>query len=130
MWKVRIEMSLQPRCTCDFTKPLPGTDCPRHAKLRKWLDEEWLPEQERARAEMAKTDHQWDICHLVELFEPTGNSMGYYHTGFTDIDGRSRTTRNPHEAKRYASFLDAARVAGSLHHLAGVWRAVEHGFAR
>lgn len=70
-----------------------------------------------------------DFCWLVELFEPDGNSMGYYHTGFTTLmPGESRTTKNPHEAKRYATQAEALHIADGLHHLAGVWRAVEHGF--
>jgi hypothetical protein len=55
--------------------------------------------------------------------------MGYYHTGFTTLTpGQSRTTRDPLQAKRYATQADAVRVVDRLHHLQGVWRAVEHGF--
>ena len=72
-----------------------------------------------------------EFCWLVELFEGdgTGNSAGLYHTGFVDIGGHSRTTRKPHEARRY-SREQAERVAEKLGTtLTGTWRAVEHGFA-
>lgn len=68
-------------------------------------------------------------CWLVELFEPDGNSMGYYHTGWTTLSFESRTTRDPHKAKRYATREDALLACARLLHLQGVWRAVEHGFA-
>ena len=69
-------------------------------------------------------------CWLVELFEPDGNSMGYYHTGFTEhLAFESRTTRDPTKAKRYSTQADALLVCARLLHLQGVWRAVEHGFA-
>lgn len=69
------------------------------------------------------------FCWLVELFMPGGNSMGYYHTGFTTLTpGQSRTTRDPLQAKRYATQAEALSVADGLHHLQGVWRATEHGF--
>ena len=68
-------------------------------------------------------------CWLVELFEPDGNSMGHYHTGFTTLmPGESRSTSKPHEAKRYETKEAAKYAANKLLHLAGVWRAVEHGF--
>jgi hypothetical protein len=69
------------------------------------------------------------FCWLVELFMPGGNSMGFYHTGFTTLTpGDSRTTRDPFQAKKYATQAEALHVADGLHHLQGVWRAVEHGF--
>jgi hypothetical protein len=68
-------------------------------------------------------------CWLVELFEPGGNSMGYYHTGWTTLSFESRTTRDPNDAKRYATMADALLACARLLHLQGVWRAVEHGFA-
>lgn len=69
-------------------------------------------------------------CWLVELFEPDGNSMGYYHTGATTmLSFESRTTRDPLRAKRYATKRDAVMACAGLLHLQGVWRAVEHGFA-
>jgi hypothetical protein len=70
-----------------------------------------------------------EFCWLVELFLPYGgNSLGYYHTGFTDINGASRATRNPHEARRYTSAEVAGRVAAKLDSKQGEWRAIEHGF--
>ena len=70
------------------------------------------------------------FCWLVELFEPDGNSMGHYHTGFTaHLAFESRTTRDPNKAKRYSTQADALLVCARLLHLKGVWRAVEHGFA-
>ena len=69
------------------------------------------------------------FCWLVELFEPSGNSMGYYHTGFTEfLPFESRTTRDPNKARRYATRVDALKVCVRLLHMKGVWRAVEHGF--
>lgn len=69
-------------------------------------------------------------CWLVELFEPEGNSMGYYHTGFTaHLPFESRTTRDAVKAKRYATQAEALLACARLLHLQGVWRAVEHGFA-
>ena len=80
---------------------------------------------EIAAAAKPKTQFSW----LVELFMPDGNSMGYYHTGFTTMmPGDSRTTRDPYQAKRYVTEDEALHVADGLHHLQGVWRAVEHGF--
>lgn len=71
-----------------------------------------------------------DFCWLVELFLPEGNSLGYYHTGFTGLmPGDSRSTNSPHEAKRYATKEAAEAAASKLMHLQGVWRAVEHGFS-
>ena len=70
-------------------------------------------------------------CWLVELFEGdgSGNSAGWYHTGFVDIGGHSRTTKNPHEARRYATRERAEQTAKTLGTtLTGTWRAVEHGF--
>lgn len=66
--------------------------------------------------------------HLVELFEPDGNSLGFYHTGWTDIDGHSRTTTDPWQAHRYCSHAEAQIVAEKLLSKRGVWRVVEHGF--
>jgi hypothetical protein len=71
----------------------------------------------------------WKYCWLVELFLPEGNSMGYYHTGFTGLDGfSSRTTQDANEARKYETKEDAEKVAAKLAHLQGVWRAIEHGF--
>lgn len=72
-----------------------------------------------------------EFCWLVELFLPHGgNSLGFYHTGFTDLSGNSRSTADPHKAKRYATKGEAEAVAEKLGFtLQGVWRAVEHGFA-
>lgn len=68
-------------------------------------------------------------CWLVELFEPGWNSMGHYHTGFTEfLPFESRTTRDPNKAWRYATRVDALMVCVRLLHMKGVWRAVEHGF--
>ena len=68
-------------------------------------------------------------CWLVELFEPGGNWMGHYHTGFTEfLPFESRTTRDPNKARRYESQADALMVCVRLLHMRGVWRAVEHGF--
>lgn len=72
-----------------------------------------------------------EFCWLVELFEGdgTGNSAGWYHTGFVDIGGYSRTTKHAHEARRYATAAEAAQVAKKLGTtLTGTWKAVEHGF--
>lgn len=69
-------------------------------------------------------------CWLVELFEPDGNSLGYYHTGRTRLSAfESVTTRDPMHAKRYATQREALMACAGLLHLQGVWRAVEHGFA-
>jgi hypothetical protein len=68
-----------------------------------------------------------EICWLVELFLPHGNSLGIYHTGFTDLSGQSLTTADPHKAKRYSKG-EAEAVAEKLQSMRGVWRAVEHGF--
>jgi hypothetical protein len=82
-----------------------------------------------APAAAASPERKMHFCWLVELFLPGGNSMGCYHTGFTTLTpGNSRTTRDPLQAKRYATQAEAAQVADGLHHLQGVWRAVEHGF--
>ncbi len=68
------------------------------------------------------------FCWLVELFLPEGNSLGLYHTGFTDLSGGSRSTQDPHKAKRYSK-AQAETAAEKLGHtLSGVWRAIEHGF--
>ena len=72
-----------------------------------------------------RTQFYW----LVELFLPQGNSMGYYHTEFITLTpSESRTTRDPLQAKRYATQGDALHIADGLHNIQGVWRAVEHGF--
>jgi hypothetical protein len=70
-----------------------------------------------------------EFCWLVELFEPGGNSMGYYHTGFSDLAWQSRSTKDPYQARRYNSKEEAERAASELFSKAGVWRAIEHGFA-
>lgn len=75
--------------------------------------------------EQARTE----FCWLVELFDLDGNSLGRYHTGFSDLQQRSRETADPQQAKRYRSEAIAVFAAGQLFHLEGVWRAVEHGFA-
>jgi hypothetical protein len=61
--------------------------------------------------------------------ERGSNSMGRYHTGLTDLGYQSRSTVNPHEAKRYTK-ASAEQVAADLnvHMMACEWRAVEHGF--
>lgn len=71
-----------------------------------------------------------EFCWLVELFHRGGNSLGRYHTGFTDLHHQSRSTANPHDAKRYDKAA-AEKVAAdlNLHMKALEWRAVEHGFA-
>jgi hypothetical protein len=69
-----------------------------------------------------------EFCWLVELFEPGGNSLGAYHTGFSDTSWQSRSTKDPHQARRYNSKEEAERAASELFSKAGVWRAVEHGF--
>jgi hypothetical protein len=69
-----------------------------------------------------------EFCWLVELFEPSGNSLGHYHTGFSDTSWQSRSTKDPHQARRYNSKEEAERAASELFSKAGVWRAVEHGF--
>jgi hypothetical protein len=71
-----------------------------------------------------------EFCWLVELFLPDGgNSLGFYHTGFTDLSGNSRSTKDPFQAKRYATKAEAEAVATKLGStLQGVWRPVEHGF--
>lgn len=97
--------------------------------LRDWAREVDSLSAPPASAQETAQGGTFDFCWLVELFEPDGNSMGYYHTGFTDLGGNSRTTKNPHEARRYNK-PQAEAAAAKLHHLAGVWRAVEHGFAR
>lgn len=73
-----------------------------------------------------------EFCWLVELFEGdgTGNSAGWYHTGFVDIGGHSRTTGDPFKARRYDTREQAEAVAAELGPtLMGTWRAVEHGLA-
>lgn len=73
-----------------------------------------------------------EFCWLVEHFigDGTGNSTGHYHTGFTDIGGNSRMTKDPYKAKRYATWKEANLAAMKLGHtLSGTWRAVQHGFA-
>jgi hypothetical protein len=70
-----------------------------------------------------------ETCWLVELFDGdgTGASRGRYHTGFTDLSGLSRTTKNPHDARRYTSQAEADAVAEKLGQtLTGTWRATEH----
>lgn len=88
-----------------------------------------------ARAALAQPDDkaqpvtQTEYFWLVELFEGSnGNSAGFYHTGFVDIGGYSRTTKNPHEARRYTKeqAIAVAEKLGTT--LTGTWRAVEHGF--
>lgn len=86
-------------------------------------------EQPQSEAQPVACD---EYCWLVELFEGdgSGNSAGFYHTGFVDIGGRSRTTRDPFKARRYGTRDQADAVATELGTtLTGTWRAVEHGFA-
>lgn len=86
-------------------------------------------------AKVASNDQlgrNFSYCWLVELFEGdgTGNSAGWYHTGFVDIGGHSRTTKHAYEARRYHTRDAAEHVAAKLGTtLTGTWRAVEHGFA-
>lgn len=68
------------------------------------------------------------FCWLIELFGPDGNSMGYYHTGFSDLGYRSRATQDVHQARKYSK-EDAEKEASKLLHLAGTWRATQHGFS-
>lgn len=99
---------------------------------------QWLADRINAEAlrsnekEIAVIDAPQDaaaqFCWLVELFEPTGNSMGDYHTGFSDTSWQSRSTKDPHQARRYNSKEEAERAASGLFSKAGVWRAIEHGF--
>ena len=87
---------------------------------------------DKLRAALAQPSVSRDaFCWLVELFEGdgSGNSAGWYHTGFTDIGGHARTTKNLHDARRYRTREQAEQVAAKLGHtLTGTWRAVEHGF--
>ena len=69
-------------------------------------------------------------CWLVELAGPLVRQPAY-HTGFTDLHSESRSTTNPHEAKKYATKEQAVAVAQKLgFNLVGTWGAVEHGFER
>lgn len=70
------------------------------------------------------------FCWLVELFHRGGNSLGRYHTGFTDLRDASRSTADISDARRYASKKNAQRTADKLNTMmmACEWRAVEHGF--
>jgi len=70
-----------------------------------------------------------NFCWLVELFCPneTG-SLGYYHTGFTDLNGSSRTTKDPYQARRYSTSEEAQKVADSMLSIVGLWKVIEHGF--
>lgn len=117
------------------------SNCPSWArainKVRAQLEQAilasltYLPTSAPADESGAKDGASFDFCWLVELFLPYGgNSLGHYHTGFTHIDGASRTTQSPHEAKRYASYKDANYAASKLDSKQGEWRAVEHGFER
>lgn len=91
---------------------------------------------EAARAALADTPQAREpqpaeFCWLVELFlgDGTGNSLGWYHTGFTDIGGNSRSTQDPLKAKRYSTWREANLASVKLGHtLQGTWRAVQHGF--
>ena len=70
------------------------------------------------------------FCWLVEMFNRGGNSLGRYHTGFTDLRDASRSTADVYEARRYTSKATAQRVADKLNvmMMTAEWRAVEHGF--
>lgn len=69
------------------------------------------------------------VYWLLELFMPhDGVTLGYYHTGFRDIGGYSKTTKNPEEAKKYDSKRQAENAAARLYSKIGVWRAIEQGF--
>lgn len=70
-------------------------------------------------------------CWLVEMFDRGGNSLGRYHTGFTDLHAQSRSTDTVHEARRYRTRGAAERSARKLNTFMMVceWRAVEHGSA-
>jgi hypothetical protein len=69
------------------------------------------------------------FCWLVELFQRGGNSMGRYHTGLTDLGYQSRSTTDPHQAKKYTKEQAQAEAdALNVHMKACEWRAVEHGF--
>lgn len=69
-------------------------------------------------------------CWLVELFLPMGgNSLGCYHSGFTDISGSSRTTNSPHKAKKYNTKEQAETAIAALSQpMMGEWKAITHGF--
>jgi len=70
-----------------------------------------------------------EVCWLVEHFHATGNSTGEYHTGFTDLHGESRRTRDPQKARRYQTQSFAEGTAEKLGAtMVGQWRAVEHCF--
>lgn len=70
-----------------------------------------------------------NFCWLVELFSSDEtDSLGYYHTGFTNLSGESRSTKDPYQARRYATFEEAQKIASSMLNILGVWKAIEHGF--
>ena len=79
----------------------------------------------------AEPGERTEFCWLIELFLPHGgNSLGRYHTGFTDLHGNSRSTPDVYQARRYPTKEAAQAAATKLGHtLQGVWHAVEHGFA-
>jgi len=102
-----------------------------HPRGMKYM--EGIYEKLKQRLAVEDDDHRWskmklETCWLVELLVPGSKSLGYYHTGFTDISGNSRSTNNPNEAKKYESRRAAADIAVKLFHLQGVWTPVEHGF--
>jgi hypothetical protein len=81
---------------------------------------------ERLRAMSEPTEYCW----LVELFDIGGNSRGDYHTGFTDLHHYPRTTKDPHQARRFGKEqAEKAAAAANVWMKAPVeWRAIEHGF--
>jgi hypothetical protein len=75
--------------------------------------------------ESVETERYW----LVEHFEGdgSGDSTGFYHTGFTDISGNSRATTNQLEARRYHDRVTAESVAARLGStLSGTWKVAEY----
>lgn len=101
-----------------------------------WYIEGFKAARQKYRAALAnqraEQPQQAEFCYLVELFlgDGTGNSLGWYHTGFTDLGGNSRSTQDPLRARRYPTWREANLVAVKLGHtLQGTWRAVQHGFA-
>lgn len=106
------------------------TNVEMYQRMRdSWISRHSTPPVDAVPGEpVASNQYFW----LVELFHrgDTGNSLGRYHTGLTDLNDRSRSTENVYEGKRYASKEQAEKAASSLDRgmLSLEWRAVEHGF--
>lgn len=109
------------QCTCDCRS---DSACLLCAYRKQW-GFDTAPTEQAAQAVPAT-----EFCWLVELFDPnTDNSLGDYHTGFTDLAGESRSTKDPLKAQRYGTKEAASRAAFRLKfNKVGIWRAVEHGF--